>query len=204
MVQPLGGPQDYDVPNHAEKLAAKRIGFDKACRWVPLAATVNSLVDLYQKHSYKKMQAVGVELDAYQKRIVNQKDWKLYVLLLPVVGQLVVGIHNLVRKSGGDEEGKLQELDEFQAFIKDYHDKEPRIKFNISEATNGGYGDSVTERNYNDFVKMADEGDVEAQYSLGLYCIRNKEHYQGREWLEKAAEKGHLGAKEQIRKNSVK
>ena len=42
--------------------------------------------------------------------------------------------------------------------------------------------------------RAAEQGDADAQYSLGLFYILQQDYKQGKEWYEKAANQGHADA----------
>ena len=42
--------------------------------------------------------------------------------------------------------------------------------------------------------RAAEQGDADAQYSLGLFYVLQQDYKQGKEWYEKAAKQGHADA----------
>jgi hypothetical protein len=104
-----------------------RVTFDNICDYIPIASTFNSIVDLWQKHAYIKDLKPGADKkfwDDYQVKIINKSTVRSVVLLVPVLGNICVGIYDLLKSCFAQ---KVNPLDictktdaEIDAFIEKY------------------------------------------------------------------------------------
>lgn len=82
--------------------AGRRVKWDIFCKCIPLVATVNTIFNMHQKRVYQKKLADQVNdpkfNDSYHKRIVKEKTWEQVVLLIPIIGQIAIGISTIVEK----------------------------------------------------------------------------------------------------------
>jgi hypothetical protein len=83
-----------------------RVIFDTICDYIPIASTFNSIVDLWQKHAYHKKpyeeaQKAGKMSDrfwdAYHIKIINKSTARSVILFVPVLGNICVGIYDLIK-----------------------------------------------------------------------------------------------------------
>lgn len=78
-----------------------RVNIDRACSCLPILSSVNALIDLRQKAIYEKAVKNGSVdpkfQDVYHQRILKTKRWVFYSLLIPVVGQLIIGIWSIAK-----------------------------------------------------------------------------------------------------------
>ena len=73
-----------------------RIAFDRACNCLPGPSTVNNLFNLWEQHAYKKASSEKNQT-VWRQRVLKKPKWEMVALLIPVLGQLIVGIHKLAK-----------------------------------------------------------------------------------------------------------
>lgn len=62
----------------------------------------------------------------------------------------------------------------------------------------GAYGQISRSKKYKELIKVANKGNVEAQYNLGEYCYSNFRREEATKWYLKAAEQGHAKAQTKL------
>jgi hypothetical protein len=84
-----------------------RIAFDNICDYIPIVSTFNSIVDLWQKHAYQKNMTIDPQnpialkceyWNAYRVKILHKKTDRCLILLVPVLGNIYIGICDLLEK----------------------------------------------------------------------------------------------------------
>jgi hypothetical protein len=105
-----------------------RVTFDNICDYIPIASTFNSIVDLWQKHAYIKDLKPDADKkfwDDYHVKIINKSTLRSVVLLVPVLGNIFVGIYDLIKQQGVEKRISRNaswciENDKIDAFYEKY------------------------------------------------------------------------------------
>lgn len=198
------------------KAAEGRIKWDKTAKCIPLVATINAIVNMHQKHVYlKALDAHDTNpkyLDNYHQRIINEPTWEQVALLVPILGQIVVGISSLVGKSKGPkkEQVTLENFDQNVKYYKLYPQTETRPKAleNIKNRvllTRGLLEEPATKLDgLKLLLEYATNGSPDAQLTLGIYYYRKSKSDQAETtdlgkaqfWLDQAKNNGIANAEE--------
>ncbi len=89
-------------------------GLDNFFKFVPVASTVTSLVDLFEKHIvFRKIEANKTN-NLYIQHIKNQSSWASVGLLIPVLGNLGYAIYKIVVYFKKKEEPKDEEVNKVE------------------------------------------------------------------------------------------
>lgn len=135
----------------AAQRAGRRIKWDKFCKCIPGLATINAIFNMHQKSVYIKGLSRPNQdpklQDAYHQRIINEPTWEQVALLVPVLGQIVVGISTAVNKSKEErldntpvelehlETVALPTLEDFKGYTESYGCTPANMRTSIEEAT---------------------------------------------------------------------
>ncbi|WP_068469889.1 hypothetical protein [Candidatus Protochlamydia phocaeensis] len=81
------------------------IEIDRIGDYLPIASTVINLIDLFEKCVLKAYsQSAFVKTNRYFSYISDKSSLRCVVLLVPVLGNIAVGIHDLIQKRIGENE----------------------------------------------------------------------------------------------------
>ncbi len=96
-----------------------RVEIDNICDYIPFVSSYTNIVDLVQKKRFKKeeeefKQEPPLLKSKYVTHIVNKPDIRCAVLIIPIIGNAIVGIYDLFKALssifGKEEEEKTLEI----------------------------------------------------------------------------------------------
>lgn len=153
-----------------------RVKLDKALDWLPVISTVNNLIDLWQKHAYKKAQDPQ---DPYHQRIIHKKRWKMGLLSIPVIGQIFYAIYKFTKEK---KETSIPPISAPQVPNKSKNEKEPLSSPPISAP-------KVSNK-----PKSEEEPSPEEKYKLALSELQDLQNPKAFRLMNEAAEEGCIDA----------
>ena len=75
------------------------VKFDNMCDYIPFVSTLSNLTDLFMKSIYLKNVGVPRDPQGYYFTHLRQKSFtRMAILLIPIFGNLCIGIHDFVNK----------------------------------------------------------------------------------------------------------
>ena len=88
---------------------------DKTAERIPLVSTVTNLVDIFLKYVvFPKMKSENINNNHYFTHLNNKKAIRCIILLIPVLGNIVVGIYDFIKKQEVDETKATQKVSQSQ------------------------------------------------------------------------------------------
>lgn len=94
------------------------IQIDQTCDYVPIASTITNLFDIFEKCAFNTcLQAESTKLTHYFSYINNKRFLRCLVLLVPILGNVIIGIYDLnlyyssqIEKKQKEKQQKMIEL----------------------------------------------------------------------------------------------
>ncbi|MCB1111970.1 MAG: hypothetical protein H7A37_10455 [Chlamydiales bacterium] len=85
---------------------------DRVCDYIPIVSTASNFVDLFEKLAFKGFDSTAIHQNRYFTYIDNKPTWRCVALLIPILGNIIIAIDDLVKYGEKKELKKKQVNDE--------------------------------------------------------------------------------------------
>lgn len=90
------------------------ISIDQICDYVPVASTVTNLVNIFEKCAFSCCSARSINSNRYFTHVKDKSILRCVILLVPILGNIIVGIYDLIQSRKAEAEDIERKNQDFQ------------------------------------------------------------------------------------------